>query len=141
MTAKLSRSEQRLHDHAQLLNTLAGHVEADPRSIPCLRRPERKLCPGAEFGQWQDWTSSDYPALRRAAAACNTCPALEACKQYADKWETRGAGVWAGKIRGRPNPPEAPPLEPPGVQTIIEQLQNLGSEHRPHNTREEKNNE
>ena len=123
-SSKLSRSEQRLHDHAQLLNILAGHVEADPRSIPCLRRPERKLCTGAELGQWQD-----------------TCPALEACKQYADKWETRGAGVWAGKIRGRPNPPEAPPLEPPGVQTIIKQLQNLGSEHRPHNTREEKNNE
>ena len=130
MTSKAARAEQRLNDHGQLLDILAAHVEADPRSIPCLQR-----------ANWQDWTSSDYPALKRAAAACKTCPALEACKDYADKWETRGAGVWAGKIRGRPNPPEAPPLEPPGVQTIIKQLQNLGSEHRPHNTREEKNNE
>ena len=130
MTATLSKSEQRLNDHGQLLNILADHMETDSSSVPCLQR-----------AGWQDWTSNDSPALRRAAAACNTCPALEACKQYADQWERHGAGVWAGKIRGRPNPPEAPPLEPPGVQTIIKQLQNLGSEHRPHNTREEKNNE
>ena len=100
--------------HAQLLQTIEAHVAADPSSVPCLDR-----------ARWQDWTSSDYPALRRAAAACQTCPALEACKQYADQWERHGAGVWAGKIRGRPNPPEAPPLEPPGVQTIINTLKGI----------------
>ena len=129
-TSKAARSEQRLIDHSQLLSVLARHVEQDPSSVPCLRRKG-----------WGDWTSNEYPALKRAAVACRTCPALDPCVAYADKWEKNGAGVWAGKIRGRPNPPEAPPLEPPGVQTIIEQLQNLGSEHRPHNTREEKNNE
>ena len=91
MSTKASRSEQRLHDHGQLLNTIAAHVEADPRSIPCLQR-----------ANWQDWTSNYPAALKRAAAACQTCPALEECREYADTWEKRGAGVWAGKIR-RPN--------------------------------------
>ena len=114
MTSKAARAEQRLNDHGQLLDILAAHVEADPRSIPCLQR-----------ANWQDWTSSDYPALKRAAAACKPCPALEACKQYADKWERHGAGVWGAKIRGRPEPLEAPPLEPPGVQTVINTLKGI----------------
>ena len=107
-SSKLSRSEQRLHDHAQLLNTIADHMETDPGSVPCL-----------QSDQWRDWTSSDYPSLKRAAAACQTCPALEACKQYADQWETRGAGCWAGRIRGRPEPAQPDPPTQPSTQTVI----------------------
>ena len=113
-TSKASRSEQRLHDHGQLLNIIADLMETDPGSVPCLQ-PDK----------WRDWTSSDYPSLKRAALACRTCPALDPCAAYADQWERHGAGVWGAKIRGRPNPPEAPPLEPPGVQTIINTLKGI----------------
>ena len=82
------RKAQRADAHAQLLQTIEGHLAADPSSVPCLDR-----------AHWQDWTSSNAGNLRRAAKACQTCPALQTCQDYGDTWET--SGVWGGKTRGR----------------------------------------
>ena len=86
---RAAAEQARMAAHAQLLQTIEAHVAADPSSVPCLGR-----------ARWQDWTSSDYPALRRAAAACQTCPALQTCQDYGDQWERNGAGVWGGRRRG-----------------------------------------
>ena len=86
---RVEREAQRLEDYGILQATLQANLEADPHSVPCLDRD-----------RWPDWTSEHPADLNRAARACQTCPALQECATYADKWERRGAGVWAGKRRG-----------------------------------------
>ena len=77
---RAAAEQARMAAHAQLLQTIEAHVAADPSSVPCLDR-----------ARWQDWTSNYSAALRRAAAACQTCPALEACRDYADPEQTERA--------------------------------------------------
>ena len=87
---RAAAEQARMAAHAQLLQTIEGHLAADPSSVPCLDR-----------AHWQDWTSSSAGSLHRAAKACRACPALQTCRDYADQFEARGSGVWGGKRRGR----------------------------------------
>lgn len=84
------RNEARLAAHGELTGIIAAHLTADRSSVPCVQ-PD----------QWRDWTSDSARNLNKAAKACRTCPALQACRDYAAQWERNGAGVWAGKTRGR----------------------------------------
>lgn len=87
--SRLSNTQQADHDADRLtaLTRLLAEVydlESHGQPVPCVQ-PER--------GHW--WISEDPELAEAASHACQTCPALAACRAYvADHPEP--AGVWAG---------------------------------------------
>lgn len=49
------------------------------------------------------WQTPEKATMHKAAQMCNSCPALVACKRYA---QTAGepSGVWGGTLPGRRTP-------------------------------------
>ena len=68
--------------HTRLMAHVEAHEE-DGLRIPC-RGPEAAL-----------WTTETHAATRAAVQACQDCPALTACHDYATTHQ-EAAGVWGG---------------------------------------------
>ncbi|WP_432762030.1 WhiB family transcriptional regulator [Saxibacter everestensis] len=46
------------------------------------------------------WQTPEKATMRKAAAMCNSCPALQACAKYA-RVAAEPTGVWGGTLPGR----------------------------------------
>lgn len=69
-------------DHTRLMVEIEQHEDNGLR-IPC-RGPEGTL-----------WLATNRTHQERAAETCTWCPARDACRAYALRWE-EPAGVWGG---------------------------------------------
>ena len=78
--------------HARLLAAVQANLTIGER-VPCIEDPEG------------GWTSGNAEAAQRAAALCEICPALAACRAYIDA-HPEPAGVWAGLTASARHPRE-----------------------------------
>lgn len=62
------------------------------------RRAEVPCVSGTAGVEPSAWTSTNPADIRRAKAACRSCPLLAACAAYAEEYGEEG-GVWGGRLR------------------------------------------